>query len=282
MSKQPSPPDLAQVQHDVARALAEDLGSGDVTASLIAADRIASATIVCREAAVIAGAAWVDETFRAVDALVDVTWNVADGAQVEPDACVCAIRGPARALVSAERTALNFLQTLSATATATARYVSALGSSNTQILDTRKTIPGLRHAQKYAVLCGGGNNHRIGLFDAILIKENHIAAAGGITPAIERLRSEHPQLRIEVEVESLDDLSEALSAGCDMVLLDNFSKEQTRAAVAMVDGRVKIELSGGVELESLNELGTLGADYISVGALTKHIRAIDFSMRITA
>ena len=282
MSKQPSPPDLAQVQHDVARALAEDLGSGDVTASLIAADRIASATIVCREAAVIAGAAWVDETFRAVDALVDVTWNVADGAQVEPDACVCAIRGPARALVSAERTALNFLQTLSATATATARYVSALGSSNTQILDTRKTIPGLRHAQKYAVLCGGGNNHRIGLFDAILIKENHIAAAGGITPAIERLRSEHPQLRIEVEVESLDDLSEALSAGCDMVLLDNFSKEQTRAAVAMVDGRVKIELSGGVELESLNELGSLGADYISVGALTKHIRAIDFSMRITA
>lgn len=264
----------------VRNALAEDVGSGDVTASLIPATRIATATVVAREPAVLAGAPWFDAVFACLDAGVALHWHYVDGDPLPADAVVCTLQGPARALVTGERTALNFLQTLSATATVTRRYVEALAGSTTRILDTRKTLPGLRAAQKYAVRAGGGHNHRMGLYDAVLIKENHIAAAGSIAQAVAAIRAGHPLLAVEVEVENLDELAQALAAGVDMVLLDDFDLAGIRAATALVAGRATVEISGGVDFADLAELGTAGADFISVGALTKHVRAIDFSMRI--
>jgi nicotinate-nucleotide pyrophosphorylase (carboxylating) len=211
-----------------------------------------------------------------------VTWHFGDGATLAADDVVCRLHGPARAIVTGERTALNFLQTLSSTATVTRHYVAALGETRTRILDTRKTVPGLRSAQKYAVRAGGGVNHRMGLFDAILIKENHIAAAGSISAAVSALRASHPGLRIEVEVETMQELDEALATGAEMIMLDNFSLDAMRAATARVAGRALVEISGGVEFAALASLGTVGADFVSVGALTKNVRAVDFSMRIEA
>lgn len=273
----PLPGDL---ERQVQTALDEDLGSGDLTAELIPAARWCRAEVRCREAAVLAGAPWFDEVFERIDERVTVTWAQHDGEQVAPDTVVCTIYGPARAVVSGERTALNFLQTLSATATTTAQHVAALGSTNTRILDTRKTLPGLRTAQKYAVRCGGGSNHRMGLFDAVLIKENHITAAGSVQAAVEAIRARHPEVSIEVEVESMAELEAALAAGADMVLLDNFSDAALDHAIRFVDGRMKTEISGGVELDELASLGAVGADFISIGGLTKHVRATDFSLRV--
>ena len=264
----------------VRNALHEDLGSGDVTASLIPAQRRCNARVVCREPTVLAGAPWFDRVFHQLDPAVSVTWLHNDGSALVRDEVVCRLAGPARAIVSGERTALNFLQTLSATATVTRAYVSALGDTRTQVLDTRKTLPGLRSAQKYAVRAGGGVNHRMGLYDAILIKENHIAAAGSISAAVAALRRSHPGLRIEVEVENMRELDEALANSVEMIMLDNFDEAAMRAAIAHVAGRALVEISGGLELDALAALGQVGADFISIGALTKHVRAIDFSMRI--
>jgi nicotinate-nucleotide pyrophosphorylase (carboxylating) len=274
----PLPDDIATT---VARALAEDVGSGDVTASLIPAAHHCSAEVLCREQAVLAGQAWFDAVYASLDPTVAIEWHQTDAQDLSPDSLVCTVRGPARSIVTGERCALNFLQTLSATATATRSYVNELAGSGTQILDTRKTIPGLRSAQKYAVRCGGGANHRLGLFDAVLIKENHIAAAGSIAAAISAIRNTHPGLRVEVEVETMAELEQALNANTDMVLLDNFAVNEIHAATQLVAGRAKVEISGGVDFNQLRQLGQTGADYISVGALTKHVRAIDFSMRVS-
>lgn len=273
------PPPQETIEDDVRRALAEDFGSGDVTADLIDAGAAMRARIVCRERAVIAGIAWAQACFAARDPGVDIEWRCVDGERVDADAVLCRIRGNARALVGAERCALNFLQTLSATATATRSYVDAVAGTRARILDTRKTLPGLRLAQKYAVRCGGGVNHRIGLFDAILVKENHIAAAGGIAPAIAAARARHPDLLLEVEVESLDELAQAQRAGADRVLLDDFTPAMLREAVALAAGRIPLEVSGSVDLARVRGIAECGVDYISVGALTKHIHAIDLSMR---
>ena len=273
----PPPQDL--IEADVQRALAEDFGPGDVTADLIDADARASARIVCREQAVIAGIPWAQACFLALDPDVAIDWSCKDGGRVPADAMLCRIEGAARALVGAERCALNFLQTLSATATATRGYVDAVAGTHATILDTRKTLPGLRIAQKYAVRCGGGANHRIGLFDAILIKENHVAAAGGIGPAVAAARTRHPDLLLEVEVESLDELAEALRSGADRVLLDDFTLPMLHEAVALAAGSVPLEVSGSVDLARVRGIAECGVDYISIGALTKHVRAIDLSMR---
>jgi nicotinate-nucleotide pyrophosphorylase (carboxylating) len=278
-----SPPALPAddvIERDVERALAEDIGTGDVTADLLEAHAVAHAELLCRDAAVVAGCAWFDACFRRLDPGVAIEWTVRDGQKVRPDTILCRIRGNARALVSAERTALNFLQTLSATATVTARYAAAVAGTGTRILDTRKTLPGLRLAQKYAVRCGGGHNHRIGLHDAILIKENHIAAAGGLVAAVHTARHRHPDLLLEVEVEDMDELDQALEAGVDRVMLDEFSPAMLREAVARASGRVELEVSGGIDLDTVGRIAGLGVDYISVGALTKHIRAVDLSLRV--
>lgn len=274
------PPDPGAVQRDVERALAEDIGSGDVTAELLAADARASARVITREAGVLAGSAWFDACFRALDDAVEISWQCADGAHIAANDTLCTLRGNARALVSAERCALNFLQTLSGTATVTAQYVAAVRGTRATILDTRKTLPGLRLAQKYAVRCGGGSNHRIGLFDAILIKENHIAAAGSLAAAVRAARAAHPRLLLEVEVENFDELRAALGAGVDRIMLDEFAPADIRSAVEEVAGRVPLEVSGGVDLEALPALAATGVDFISVGALTKHVRALDLSMRV--
>jgi nicotinate-nucleotide pyrophosphorylase (carboxylating) len=275
-----TPPDPQLVQQDVARALAEDIGSGDVTAELLAQDARATARVITREAGVLAGSAWFDACFRSLDAQVEIAWRFADGAHIVANDTLCTLRGNARALVGAERCALNFLQTLSATATVTSAYAAAVRGTRATILDTRKTLPGLRGAQKYAVRCGGGANHRIGLFDAILIKENHIAAAGSLTHAVHAARARHPQLLLEVEVEGFAELDAALDAGVDRIMLDEFSLPDIRRAVAHVGGRVPLEVSGSVTLERVAELAATGVDYISIGALTKHVRALDLSMRI--
>jgi len=272
--------DPQTVLRDVQRALAEDIGAGDVTADLVSAAAHASARVITREAAVIAGSAWFDACFRQLDSAVTISWHCADGDRVAADAVLCSLRGSARALLSAERCALNFLQTLSGTATITARYVEAVRDTRAVILDTRKTIPGLRVAQKHAVRCGGGSNHRIGLYDAILIKENHIAAAGSLARAVRAARAQHPQLLLEVEVENLDELRQALGAGVDRVMLDEFPLDDIYRAVAEVAGRVQLEVSGGVGLEGVRALAETGVDFISIGALTKHVRAIDLSMRV--
>jgi len=264
----------------VAAALAEDIGTGDATARLIATDTRATATVITREAAVQAGQPWFDEVFRQIDPAVRINWHHRDGGALEADTIVCELEGAARSLVTGERTALNFLQTLSGTATTTREHVRALAGTRTRLLDTRKTLPGLRRAQKYAVRCGGGYNHRAGLYDGVLIKENHIAAAGSVTAAIAAVRAAGVLLPIEVEVERLDQIEPALTAGADMLLLDNFSFDLMREAVQLAAGRVRLEASGGFALADLAAVGATGVDFVSVGSLTKHLRATDLSMRI--
>ena len=271
-------PDSQQIHEQVRAALAEDLGAGDLTAALVPAGARARACIVAREAAVLCGVDWATAAFEQVDAAIEVDWLAADGDRVTADMRLCELRGPARGLLSAERVALNFLQTLSATATLASRYVAAVEGTGARILDTRKTLPGLRLAQKYAVTCGGACNHRIGLFDAILIKENHIAAAGSVSAALAAARRV-ADVEIEIEVEDLDQLREALAAGARRVLLDNFDLERLREAVRLNQGRARLEASGGVDLETVRGIAETGVDDISVGALTKDVRAVDLSMR---
>ena len=275
--KQPQQP---LIQQRVASALEEDIRSGDITAELIPAETVASATILTREAMVLCGQAWVDESFLQLDDSIELQWRFNDGESVEANQTLVSIKGPARALLTAERTAMNFLQTLSAVATTTARYVKQLGRSHTQILDTRKTIPGLRDAQKYAVACGGGRNHRMGLYDAFLIKENHITACGSIAAAVTQARRVAPQYPVEVEVESLQELQQALDAGSDIFMLDNFSPTEMEQAVTMNQQQAKLEVSGNVTEEQLSLITATGVDYISIGALTKNLQAIDLSMRL--
>lgn len=275
-----APPDLAE---QVARALAEDIGSGDLTAALVPAGRAGRATVITRESAVLCGRPWFDETFRQVDPSVRVEWEAEEGAAVEPGQKLARLAGPARALLTGERTALNFLQALSGTATATRRHAAAVADLPCRILDTRKTLPGLRRAQKYAVRCGGGSNHRMGLYDGILVKENHIVAAGSIAAAVAAAREAGASVPVEVEVETLDELRQALDAGADMALLDEFSLEELGAAVALNRGHrrgpMKLEASGNVTLETLRAIAATGVDFVSIGSLTKHVRAIDLSMR---
>ena len=275
----PLPVDLAE---QVRRALAEDVGQGDVTAELIAESARAEGSVASRERAVLCGTAWFDEVFAQLDARVRVAWRATDGAPIAPDQPLCHLDGPARALLTGERTALNFLQGLSGTATLARRYAEAVTGTAAQVLDTRKTIPGLRSAQKYAVRCGGCHNHRMGLYDSVLVKENHIVAAGSIAAAIARSRELHPRLPIEVEVEDLEQFGEALEERADIVLLDNFSLAMVRKAVAAATGRAKLEVSGGLDLDAVRELARTGVDYISVGALTKNVRAVDLSLRFAS
>ncbi|KZX59477.1 nicotinate-nucleotide diphosphorylase (carboxylating) [Halioglobus sp. HI00S01] len=274
------PPAPALIEANVTAALAEDVGDGDITARLIAADSRASGRVITREAGVLCGRAWVEETFRQVDSDMSLDWRVADGDVLEPDTVLFHFEGPARSLLTAERCALNFLQLLSGTATTCARYASLVADTGVRLLDTRKTIPGLRVAQKYAVSCGGCHNHRIGLFDAFLIKENHIAACGGIAAAVTRAREIAPGKPAEVEVENLEELKQALQAGADRVMLDNFSLEDMRTAVATTAGRAELEASGNVTETTLRPIAETGVDFISIGALTKDCKALDLSMRL--
>lgn len=280
MSKFTPPPDLVE---QVARALAEDVGSGDLTAALVPAGRNGRATVITREAAVLAGQPWFDEVFRQIDPAVRVLWEAAEGEDVSAGKRLCRLEGPARSLLTGERTALNFLQTLSGTATATRRYAQLVADLPCRILDTRKTLPGLRRAQKYAVRCGGGSNHRMGLYDGILVKENHIMAAGSIAAAVSAARAAGASVPVEVEVETLDELRQALDAGADMALLDEFSLDDLRTAVAMnrdhPRGPMKLEASGSVTFETLRGIAETGVDFVSIGSLTKHVRAVDLSMR---
>ena len=276
-------PDLeAAIHRNVADALAEDLGSGDLTAKLIDADEVCGAHIIARQTLLLAGQPWVDEAFRQLDPDITIDWYVADGQTADKDDVICKLVGNTRALLSGERTALNFLQTLSATATQTAAFVAAIDGTQARVLDTRKTLPGLRHAQKYAVRVGGGHNHRVGLFDAILIKENHIKSAGGITKAMSAAMEQDAAVLIEVEVESLDELKEALEAGAKRILLDNFPIDKLKDAVAVStghgDGGAELEASGNITLETIRQVAETGVDYISTGALTKNVIAIDLSM----
>jgi nicotinate-nucleotide pyrophosphorylase (carboxylating) len=263
----------------VALALAEDVGAGDLTAALIPEDARAEATVISRETAVLCGAAWFDAVFRQLDPRVAIDWRAADGDRIEPNQVLCTLRGPARPLLTGERTALNFLQMLSGTATLARRFADAVAGTGATILDTRKTLPGLRLAQKYAVRCGGCQNHRIGLFDAVLIKENHIMAAGSITGAIAAARCVHPGVTVEVEVENLAELEEVLAAGPDIVMLDNFDLATMAEAVRIAGGRVKLEASGNVSFDTVRQIAETGVDYISIGGLTKDVRAVDLSMR---
>ncbi|HEX6928875.1 MAG TPA: carboxylating nicotinate-nucleotide diphosphorylase [Gammaproteobacteria bacterium] len=285
---------MPQLPHDLAeqvrRALAEDIGSlpseagssgrGDLTAQLIPTGTRATATIISRENAVLCGAPWVDETFRQLDPAVKIAWQYAEGDVIPANALLCRLSGPARALLTGERTALNFLQTLSGTATVAKHYASLVAGTACRVLDTRKTLPGLRTAQKYAVVTGGCTNHRIGLFDAILIKENHIAAAGSIAAAVARARDIAPDVTVEVEVENFEELDQALAAGADVIMLDEFDLPAMRRAVERAAGRTRLEASGGIDDAALRAIAETGVDFISVGALTKHVRAIDLSMRL--
>ena len=274
------PADLAT---QVEAALREDLGSGEVTAARVPAAQRVRGSVVAREEAVLCGRAWVDETFRQLDPRVQLTWHASDGERVAAGQAIFAIAGPARPVRSGERTALNFLQLLSGTATMTRRFVDAVAGTGCRILDTRKTVPGLRTAQKYAVRCGGAHNHRMGLYDQVLIKENHIAAARSLTGAIEAARRSAAGIGVEVEVETLGELQEALNARPDIILLDDFTLEDMRAAVALnraAGTAAKLEVSGSVSLEAVRAIAETGVDYISVGAITKHVRAIDLSMRL--
>lgn len=278
-------PDMQAIREQVANALIEDLGgelnaANDITANLINEDVSAKATIITREDCVVCGVAWVNQAFALIDESVEVNWHVADGDNVSADTVLVSLEGSARAILTAERTALNFLQTLSATATVTSFYAKLLSNSTTKILDTRKTLPGLRFAQKYAVRCGGGQNHRVGLFDAFLIKENHIFSCGGIDKAVQRAKEMMPGKLVEVEVENIEELQQAMQAGADIVMLDNFTNEQIQQAVSINNGQCKLEVSGNITNERLASLATLGVDYISSGALTKHLQAIDLSLRI--
>lgn len=276
-----SSPDGAEcVRVDVQRALAEDVGSGDLTAALVPADRLARARIVAREAAVVCGGPWVEATLRALDPSVQWTWHVTEGQRCVPDQLVLSLQGHAPALLTAERTALNFLQLLSGVATKTAAFVAAVQGTRAAIVDTRKTLPGLRQAQKYAVKVGGGVNHRMGLFDAVLIKENHIAAAGGIRQVLAQARVRSPQAQfVEIEVETLAQLDEALDCGATMLLLDNMDLPTLQEAVRRNASRAVLEISGGVNLNTVRALAETGVDRISIGTLTKDVQAVDYSMR---
>lgn len=271
----------SSITEEVRRALREDIGSGDITAALIPAERQAQATIISREPAILCGTAWADEVFRQVDPLIRINWLAADGDQLQPDQPFCELSGPARGLLSGERCALNFIQTLSATATRSRYFADLTAGTQVKLLDTRKTLPGLRLAQKYAVTCGGCHNHRIGLFDAFLIKENHIAACGGIQAAVTQARAMAPGKPVEVEVESLDELRQALDAGADIIMLDELSRDDMRAAVAITAGKAKLEASGGITETTLRSVAETGVDYISIGSLTKDIKAVDLSMRLS-
>jgi len=280
MSQTSEPPvPEAVIRESVQRALAEDVGSDDRTAQLVPEMAHLDATVIAREEAVLCGQAWFDAVFEALDPRIKIEWEVEDGQRVQPNQTLCALRGPARSMLTGERTALNFLQTLSGTATLARRYADAAAGTGATVLDTRKTIPGLRVAQKYAVRCGGCRNHRLGLYDGILIKENHIHAAGSITAALAAARREAFGLPVEVEVESPEEVKEALAANADILLLDNFTFEELRAAVAVNEGRARLEASGNVSLATLREIALTGVDYISVGALTKDLRAVDLSLR---
>ena len=274
------PDDLTRT---VARALEEDIGAGDLTAALVPAERNARAAVITREPAVVCGRPWFDEVFRQIDPRVGIEWQADEGDFVDAGALLCRLAGPARALLTGERTALNFLQTLSGTATTVHRWVGLVQGTRCQLLDTRKTLPGLRTAQKYAVRCGGATNHRIGLYDGILIKENHILAAGSIAAAVASAHRQAVAVPVEVEVETLDELRQALDAGAEMALLDEFSMDGLRAAVAVNAGHpkgpIKLEASGSVTTDSLPAIAATGVDFVSIGALTKHLRAIDLSMR---
>ena len=273
-------PDIRHIRRIVASALKEDIADGDLTASLIPENAASTATIISRDSAVFCGAAWAAEVFHALNPDILLNWRVSDGDHIEPDQTLVELTGPSRDLLSGERAALNFLQTLSGVASVTARYVAAVAGTGVRILDTRKTIPGLRLEQKYAVLCGGGHNHRVGLYDGILIKENHIAAAGGIQPAVAAAkRIARPGVLLEVEVESMDELRQALEAGAPRMLLDNFDNDALREAVSITTNRAELEASGNITLDTIRAVAETGVDYISIGALTKHLHAVDLSMR---
>ncbi|HNB84405.1 MAG TPA: carboxylating nicotinate-nucleotide diphosphorylase [Pseudomonadales bacterium] len=274
-------PPMTEITANVTAALNEDIGSGDLTAQLIPATRQAEATLLCRDAAVVCGRPWVDRCFELLDPTIRIEWLVEEGAEVAPDTLLARLHGAARALLTGERTALNFLQTLSATATRSRQFADLVRDYPVQLLDTRKTLPGLRLAQKYAVRCGGCHNHRLGLYDAFLIKENHIASLGSITAVITQARGIAANRKVEIEVESLAQLQEAIDAGADIVMLDNFSLEQMHQAVQLTAGRLKLEASGGMTAEQLRAVAATGVDYISLGTLTKDIKAIDLSMRFT-
>lgn len=274
-------PNLAQdITQNVAMALAEDIGSGDITAQLIPADQFVEATIITRENCVFCGKAWVEEVFRQLDPQVQINWLVEDGQTVAANSLLFTLKGRARSLLTGERAALNFVQTLSGTATISKQYAAQVAHTNVKLLDTRKTIPGLRSAQKYAVACGGCHNHRIGLYDAFLIKENHIAACGGIAQAIATARAIAPDKPVEVEVENVAELEQALTAKADIIMLDNFSIDDMKKAVALNAGRAKLEASGNINEQTLVPTAETGVDFISIGALTKHCRAVDLSMRV--
>jgi nicotinate-nucleotide pyrophosphorylase (carboxylating) len=282
----PSLPDYlsdSEIEANVAAALAEDVGDGDLTAQLVPADRIARAAVISREHAVLCGSAWFECCFRKLAPTASIAWRVRDGERLLPDQQICEIEGPARALLTGERTALNFLQLLSGIASKTRQYTDAVAGTQALVVDTRKTLPGLRLAQKYAVLCGGGGNHRIGLHDAILIKENHILVAGGIASALftaQKIAQGSGRCKfIQVEVETLDELRQALDAGATMILLDNMSLDQMREAVAITSGKAALEASGNVSLDTVRAIAETGVDRISVGSLTKDVRALDLSMR---
>jgi nicotinate-nucleotide pyrophosphorylase (carboxylating) len=270
---------IEDIETRVTTALEEDIGSGDITASLIPEHVTARADLISRESAVVCGCAWFNEVFRQLDPSISIHWHVEDGDPVRPNHTLCNLTGPARAILCGERTALNFLQHLSSTATQTRRYVNAIRGTQAKILDTRKTIPCLRSAQKYAVACGGGKNHRMGLYDMILIKENHIVSAGSITLAVQAARRHEMEVKIEVETETLDETQQALDAGADIIMLDNFGLADLRKAVALVQHRTTLEASGGINLDNVRAIAETGVDYISVGALTKNTQAVDLSMR---
>ena len=273
------------IRDTVARALAEDIGGGDLTATLVPATNIGNATVITRDQAVFCGRAWFEEVFRQLDMSVNIQWLAVDGEPIAPNQPLCTLRGPARSLLTGERTALNFVQALSGTSTVTRQYVDAVAGTGCRILDTRKTIPGLRLAQKYAVRCGGGTNHRIGLFDAILVKENHIVAAGSIADAVARARQVAGARMVEVEVENLAELRQALATDIDRILLDNFTHADMAEAVNINRTRsgkkVELEASGNMTLQTVRSVAETGVDYISIGGLTKHIHAVDLSMRFT-
>lgn len=276
----------AEITRAVADTIKEDLGgtldvAADITASLIPEDAHNKATIITREHGVFCGQSWADEVFKQLGGEVTITWHVQDGDKVEPNQVLCSLEGPARALLTGERNAMNFIQTLSGCATATSIYAEKIQHTQCRLLDTRKTIPGLRSALKYAVACGGGFNHRIGVFDAYLIKENHIIACGGIEKAISKAKELNPGKPVEVETESLEELSQAIEAGADIIMLDNFTKEMMREAVKINAGRAALENSGNITLDTIAEYAETGVDYISVGALTKHLKAMDLSMRFS-
>ncbi len=275
-------PPRETIRDDVARALAEDIGPGDLTAGLVPASRSAHGAVVAREEAVICGGPWLEEAFRQLEASVGVRWLCEEGERVAPGAEVCQVEGSSRALLSGERTALNFLQLLSGTATRARELVDAVAGTGVRVLDTRKTVPGLRAAQKYATRCGGATNHRFGLYDAYLIKENHIQACGGLTPAVELARMRAAGAPVTVEIEELAQVETAIAAGADVLLLDNFGHAGLERAVDLAGGRVALEASGGVEEAEIRALAATGVHQISVGAITKHVRAVDLSLRLSA